>query len=957
MNKNTFFLFIFLFLGGILLISTAFFLPFQTNRLLTASLQFTPPQCPFHLGLTPNQVKTNSELSLRQEVILLKLFFTQAVIDKNSVAICKDTDSLNTCLARFQNLCYQQGKCEEQYDGSKDAIITPEIQAYLCTIWTQRYTKIFDSWPEVISLFAKLNTSIPNWLHESFITYQTYQQQIQQQAQQQAINQNNQEARKLIEVEERTKEKIVYKGSFELGEQINLNEQEIKNNPLALNPDNNVRGNTLQQNQDFNNFTMANPRIRISKTNDGSYVGDWFVMDAPGGLITIKILDKNGKIVYSDQVFSAGQTGVVFKDFALDKDKIDPNQEYTFIISGANGQKTGTYKFSGEALVKGGSIIDGIVTTQYNPKNSYLYYINGAVSPDGKTLSLDLQIGKAAGPTMTSDFKSLVIKTKSGEIIKTITGDELLKALGGGKLNINVDLSKGTDFVVELINSSGKTIESYTTNITDSGLLQVSQVIKGASGYGSVYDPIVTYSTSGGPQGYSISIHAQAAGASGAQVIDAATGLPVATYKGGDFNISGSQNKYKQGYTYYIVYFDQLGNIAKTQKFIVTDKSGHLEIQDINEPPSFSKTCGGQYMMKVGGQIEKITINGKSYTVEEAKQLGIFNPDFLNLGQLVLNRDISASLQNIIVTYIDSLGVQQSATFKVEGGTITMTEFSNTLAQLIPPLDEKVGNPVELNNGTVLTYYKNDQLGKYYVKVDNYKDLKIESIWFGYAPYDNDPSYIQKKIKEFNETGILPAGAQITFQGKDGGSVTINTAGGGGSIGKYGPIYVRGDTTITKEEQKIVVNKGIIIIPITKINEENEELEGNEYYQDPIVQALINEAKNNSYCETHTCGFSQGAYTVTINPYTGKITVEVDEEAKEAAEQAALEALKVKETKKAEQKIKNRENYEKALDNMAGMTEELKNKLMNEYDAKNPPENPPPVGGGGGGGGKIYYAE
>ena len=961
MNNKFFLSFVFLFLGGIALMGLAFVYPSKVNNFLTASLQFTPPTCPFHVGLTPNQVKTSSELSLRQEAILLKLFFTQAVLDSRGVAICKETDSLNTCLARFQNLCYQQGKCQEQYDGSTDATITSEIRAYLCTIWSQRYTKIFDSWTKVTSLFAQKNTSVPSWLTTSKQSFVTYQQQIQQQ---QITNQINEPVKQVINPEDRIiKEKPVYAGSFELGEQIDLTNPELKNNLVVLNPTRLIDNNLLTNSggvKDRSIFTMSKPGVSIFKNKDGSYNGNWIVMDAPGGLISIKILDKNGKEIYSDQVFSAGQIGVVFKDFTLDKDAIDPNQEYTFVISGGNevfGQKSGTYKFSGESLVKGGSIIDGIITTQYNPKNSYLYYINGAVSPDGKTLSLDLQIGKAAGPTIANDIKALVIKnTKTGEV-KTITGDELLKALGGGKFNISLDLSDSTDFVVELINSSGKTIEAYSGKVTEGGLLQLSQTIKGASGYGSVYDPIVTYATHGYPQGYSISIHAQAAGASGAQIIDAATGEVVATYKGSEFSISGSQNKYKQGYTYYIIYYDQNSNIAKTQKFIVTDKSGHLEIQDINEPPSFSKTCGGQYMMKVGGQIEKITINGKSYTVEEAKQLGIFNPDFLNLGQLVLNRDISASLQNIIVTYIDSLGVQQSATFKVEGGTITMTEFSNTLAQLIPPLDEKVGNPVELNNGTVLTYYKNDQLGKYYVKVDNYKDLKIESISFGYAPYDNDPLYKQKIIEQFNETGILPAGAQITFQGKDGGSVTINTASQGGSVGKYGPIYVRGDTTITKEEEKIVVNKGIIIIPITKINEENEELEGNEYYQDPIVQALINEAKNDSYCKTHTCGFSQGAYTVTINPFTGKITVEVDEEAKEAAEQAALEALKVKEAKKAEQKIKNRENYEKALDNMAGMTEELKNKLMNEYDAKNPPENPPPVGGGGGGGGKIYYAE
>ena len=170
MNKNTSFSFIFLFLGGILLISTAFSLSSQNKRLLTASL-YTPPQCPFHLGLTPNQVKTNSELSLKQEAILLKLFFTHAVLDSRGVAICKETDTLNTCLARFQNFCYQQGKCEEQYDGSKDAIITSDMQISLCLIWNQRYIKLFDSWTKVTSLFTQKNTSVPSWLTSARNSY------------------------------------------------------------------------------------------------------------------------------------------------------------------------------------------------------------------------------------------------------------------------------------------------------------------------------------------------------------------------------------------------------------------------------------------------------------------------------------------------------------------------------------------------------------------------------------------------------------------------------------------------------------------------------------------------------------------------------------------------------------------------------------------------------------------
>ena len=172
MNKNLLLVFVFLFLGGLTLITTAFFLPSQTKRLLTATV-FSPPSCPFTVGLTPNQIKSDSELSLKQQDILLKLFLNNAVIDSRGVAICREADSLNTCLARFQNLCYQKGQCQEQYDGTRDAIIDSEIQSYLCTLWSQTSSKLFTTtnWPKVTSLFSQLNIPIPDWLTTSHTSY------------------------------------------------------------------------------------------------------------------------------------------------------------------------------------------------------------------------------------------------------------------------------------------------------------------------------------------------------------------------------------------------------------------------------------------------------------------------------------------------------------------------------------------------------------------------------------------------------------------------------------------------------------------------------------------------------------------------------------------------------------------------------------------------------------------
>jgi hypothetical protein len=965
MNKNSLFLFFTLIVSGVLLFVTAFSLSFLTTNPSSLTASLTPPSsppCPFDEDFTPANIFATSSVNFKQEALLLKVFLVR-------VENCPDSYSLNTCLGLFQEYCVEQGKCTTHYSFSQPAVITPEIRTLLCSEWTKRYILLYQSsnWSYLQNLFTSKDMVIPSWLTTSKQSFISYQQQVQQQ---QVANQANESVKQVINPEERTKkEEPVYVSSFGLGEQISLTKPEIKKNSFVLDPDNNVKGNSNNVGNDISLnraqvFTMTNPEVSIFKNDDGSYRGEWFVGDAPFGLITIKILDKNGKEIYSGQTFYGQKGGVWFGDFQLDKNAIDPNQEYTFVISG--GQKSGTYKFAGEALVKGGAIIQNDIVTQYTPKNSYINYINGAVSKNGKTLSLDLEIGKAAGPTQADNLTKLVIKTKTGEIIQTITGDDFLKALGGMQLNINLDLSNSKDFIAELVDSNNNTIERYNVNINDSGFVNVVKTIAGASGWGSVYDPIITTSGSTGPSGYSISINIRAAGTAVAQVIDATSGTLLGSYKGNEFTIAGSKDKFKPGYSYYIVYYDQNGNVAKTQIFrIEQSKTGgyFADIQDINKPPTFWKTCQGQYAIKVDGQIETIIINGKSYTVEEAKQLGIFNPDVLKIGQLVLNQKISSSLQNITVTYIDNLGVKQTATFTNEGGNIVMKEFSNTLVTFTKPSDEKIEEK-KLNNGTTLSYYKtyqNNLFGDYYVKADNYKDLEIESIWFGYAPYDNDPSYKQKIIEQFKATGILPAGAQITFLDKNGGSVTINTSRNGESIGVYGPIYVRNDTTTKTEEEKVMVNKdkGTITIPITKVNDENtkKELENNDLYNDLTVQLLINEAKNDSYCMKHTCSFSKGAYTVTINPYDGKINIEVDETVKEAADKAAKEAADKEAAEKEKQRIKNRENYEKALDNMQGMTEELKNKLMDEYDAKNPPENPPPVGDGGGGGGKIYYTQ
>ena len=174
MNKTLLYL-LSLLLGGMVLGSSlAFLTSINNQKLLTAAL-YNPPSCPFHIGLTPYSINNDKDF---EEAVLLKAFFNYAVIDKNNTPICNESDNLNTCLARFQNFCYSQGKCDEKYDPSKGAAtITPQIQSYLCTLWTQRHTKLFDSWAKVTSLFKLKNIPLPNWLTTSCTNYLTWENQ------------------------------------------------------------------------------------------------------------------------------------------------------------------------------------------------------------------------------------------------------------------------------------------------------------------------------------------------------------------------------------------------------------------------------------------------------------------------------------------------------------------------------------------------------------------------------------------------------------------------------------------------------------------------------------------------------------------------------------------------------------------------------------------------------------
>jgi hypothetical protein len=550
MNNKFFLSFVFLFLGGIALMGLAFVYPSKVNNFLTASLQFTPPTCPFHVGLTPNQVKTSSELSLRQEAILLKLFFTQAVLDSRGVAICKETDSLNTCLARFQNLCYQQGKCEEQYDGSTDATITSEIRAYLCTIWSQRYTKIFDSWTKVTSLFAQKNTSVPSWLTSARNSYLTW---------------KNQQAITTTTTRISTSGGTGVSGTGETGYGMSQ-----------------ISGSTENLLGTF--IDLNHPRLNLGAGTMEVYTKDTSL--------------KEGKLICDGKQVGFGFNaqywpGLWLQNMETENVRQDANCQ--LILTSSTGQ-TSSYGFKfGDVYGK------GLIFTGFNQKsaslegNSHfdnLNIITSNVNQNGQMI-LEFELQYLNGQNLNS-YSKVEIKDANGKVIKTITYDEAK----GWYNPISLSLPQGV-YTINLYSGSNL-IESRSIGLDSQGKLTSETKVLGATGWGSAFDPRQGGSGQCLNNNCSYTLTMQATGGTRYTIIDENGNLlySAAIPPSGSIALQLSNYVGKNQKYYFVIYTtDENGNeiVASIQEG-ATDDKGFVDYLVVSNYKFSYGNCNGGYL-------------------------------------------------------------------------------------------------------------------------------------------------------------------------------------------------------------------------------------------------------------------------------------------------------------------------------------------------------------------------
>lgn len=587
------------------------------------------------------------------------------------------------------------------------------------------------------------------------------------------------------------------------------------------------------------NASLSHPVLNVTKDAKGKYNIKWITLnDTP---VQAVITDEKGKIV------AQGSGKFISTLFHIPL----KNGQYTLSVV-KNGTVLGKVNFDTNLIEHGGQIIHNSTLWQYDTKGSqFMNYITAALSPDKKTLNLDYQLNRNQG------VGKVVITYPDGSQ-KILTNN--LKSWGtmieGKKLSLQIDTAKlqNGKCKIDVYDNNGHQIEEYAVN-AKKGIPEVASTFRGATGEGSVYDPITWQSgtVSGGRN--TNQFNWKAKGASMVKLIDSATGKVIRTSGGGGMTVSGLE----KGHTYYLVFYDHLGNVANTQVFSVNKKGlANSPHQLSNVTVSYMGCGGGTYQLGFPGDWEN-NLQITKVTDSQGNQIKL-------TGYRNIPKKFVQPGTKFIVTYKDKkTGAVYKETITVgskqnpSGGyAMTYSELECVNGPFTPQY--KATSTAVSNGGQTITTFSNGY--EVYAKV-NVPGLKLvpPSQYHGRLSRDK---YIEI-YNNYLKTGTLPHGDWEFVDSK--GRLALRTY-----------VFQDGRVKNLYDKTKAVKSEKDIQQGLTQffIGEGNNK--GN-WLTDTVTHAL-----NDPYAKKHTVSLTKMIhgvpYTVTVNPTKDTVTVKIGSSSK-----------------------------------------------------------------------------
>jgi hypothetical protein len=346
--------------------------------------------------------------------------------------------------------------------------------------------------------------------------------------------------------------------------------------PSSLIPDSQTEGASLEH-----------PNFQISKNADGTYKIHWFNgAFGPGNVVQTIIKDAVGTIVFDSNKVRLPDSG--FADFDV---KLDGKQKYTIVLDKIFGSDKNIEYIFDSSLINGGTkIINNILNKSFTTSDSFLSFLNTAISADGKSFGIDFDLKNIYGLNATRPVRKIIVTLSDGTK-QTLNIDDNFLAQQNKGMVLPIT---GTDktFQIDLYDINGNKIESKTLGIASNQNITLVTDYKGATGWKSVYDPSISLSSVGmyGTTSWKkYTINYDAAGASKIVLTDA-NGIIISSTNGSSMTLTDKQMLANHGY--YLNFYDGSGKLAHTEYINVDSKSNFTNIS-LTDPSIYFTACGG----------------------------------------------------------------------------------------------------------------------------------------------------------------------------------------------------------------------------------------------------------------------------------------------------------------------------------------------------------------------------